>query len=185
MQNKPEQRLHAGFFVRLAAFLIDSLIVGAALLMVRIPLWISSIANPGNLVVRDFIFRYSVADIVVYILSVVYFIALTYKTGATLGKKVLHLKVVSVEERDPTLFEIVFRETVGRFLSTLVLNVGYIMVGLHKEKHGLHDMLSDTEVIYYHEKKIYADVEVFEKHNTYNDYVTPSYVQKAIEKEPE
>lgn len=70
----------------------------------------------------------------------------------------LHLKVRSVEERRMTFWEVVFRETVGRFLSS-VLYVGYIMIGVNKSKRGLHDFLSDTEVIYYHEEKEYVDVE--------------------------
>ena len=144
--------------MRLAAYLIDSLIIGSVLLSVRIPIWISSWVSKENIIVRDFIFKYSIADIVFYVLGVMYFILLTYKTGTTVGKKMLHLKVRSVEERRMTFWEVVFRETVGRFLSS-VLYVGYIMIGVNKSKRGLHDFLSDTEVIYYHEEKEYVDVE--------------------------
>lgn len=175
MQNKSENQLHAGFFVRLAAYLLDSVIVGAALLIVRIPFWISSIASPDNFVVRDLIFSYSIADIVLYILGVLYFIILTYKTGATVGKKMLHLRVISAEDRKMTLFEVTYRETVGRFLSALVANVGYLMIGIHKDKKGLHDLLSDTKVIYYHEKKIYVDAEVHEQEAGTKDYAPASY----------
>ena len=34
------------------------------------------------------------------------------------------------------------------------------MAGIDKEKRGLHDMLSDTNVIYYHEKKVYVQPNV-------------------------
>ena len=98
MQNNVNERLNAGFFVRLAAFLLDSVIVGAALLVVKVPIWISAIANPENLVVRNIIFDFSISDILFYILGSLYFVVLTYKTGATIGKRVLNLKVVSVEE---------------------------------------------------------------------------------------
>ncbi len=181
MQSNGNERLNAGFFVRLAAFLLDSLIVWVALLIVRVPIWISSIANPDNIVVRDLVFSYSIADIVYYVLGVMYFIILTYKTGATIGKRVLHLKVVSTENRDLTLWEVMFRETVGRFLSALVADAGYIMIGIHKKKQGLHDLMSDTEVIYYHEKSVYVDAEVHVKETGTNDYVTPSYVHDAVQ----
>lgn len=151
MQNKPDNQVCAGFFVRLAAYLLDSLIVGAALLFVRIPVAISSWIIPNNIIVKNFIFEYSIADIVIYLLGVTYFILMTYFKGATLGKKALHLRVVSAEDRKVKLFEIIYRETVGRFLSGLVLGVGYLMIGIHKKKLGLHDMLSDTQVVYYHE----------------------------------
>ena len=90
--------MYAGFFVRLAAYLIDWLIVGVVLaVVVRFPIWISTLIVPDNIVVRDLIFQYSIKDIVIYVLRALYFILLTYKTGATVGKMALHIKVVSAE----------------------------------------------------------------------------------------
>ena len=160
MQNKADNKIYAGFFVRLAAYLVDLLIVGTALLVIKIPIWISAFASPDNIVVRDIIFSYSIKDIVLYLLKVAYFVILTYYTGSTLGKKLFHIKVVSTEERKLTLFEVVFRESVGRFLASVIIYIGYIMAGIDKEKRGLHDMLSDTNVIYYHEKKVYVQPNV-------------------------
>ena len=62
-----------------------------------------------------------------------------------------------------TFFEVVFRETVGRFLSALILSIGYIMIAVDKQKRGLHDILSDTNVVYYHEKKVYTHADVHYK----------------------
>ena len=175
--------MNAGFFVRLAAYLIDSAIVGVILaIAVRFPIWISSLVSPDNLVVRDFIFEYSIADIVVYVLSAMYFIILTYKTGATIGKRVLHLKVVSVEERDMKLFEVIYRETIGRFLSGLLLCAGYFMIALHGEKRGLHDLMSDTKVIYCHRKDVVIEMPVsMPATEEAKEYVTPSYVLQVVE----
>ena len=154
MQNNTDSRVYAGFFVRLSAYLIDWLIVGAALLLVRIPVWIADMGGVADLVLKDFIFEYSAYDIVLYLLKVAYFVLLTYFTGSTLGKKLLQIRVVSTEDRKPTFFEIVFRESVGKFLSGLVLYVGYILIGADKQKRGLHDMLSDTYVVYSHQKTV-------------------------------
>jgi len=175
--------VNAGFFVRLAAYLIDSAIVGVILaIAVRFPIWISSLVSPDNLVVRDFIFEYSIADIVVYVLSVMYFIILTYKTGATIGKRVLHLRVVSVEERDMKWFEVIYRETIGRFLSGLLLCAGYFMIALHGEKRGLHDLMSDTKVIYCHRKDVVIEMPVpMPATEETKEYVTPSYVLQVVE----
>ncbi len=180
--------MNAGFFVRLAAYLIDSLIVGAALLVVRIPSVIGSWSNPNGFLVKDFVFQYSIMDITCYLLTAAYFVLLTYHTGSTVGKKLLHLRVVSTEERDLTFFEVAFRETVGRFLSALVVNVGYFMIGIHKEKLGLHDMLSDTKVIYYHEKKVEVETPIVAKEvasAAYNPagYGLPVYVEKPLVEE--
>lgn len=169
MQNRPDNRIYAGFFVRLAAYLIDLLIVGAAMLIVKIPVWITSITSPDNFLVKDFIFQYSIKDIVFYLMQVAYFILMTYFTGSTLGKKLLQIRVVSAEERKMTFFEVAFRETVGRFLSALILSIGYIMIAVDKNKRGLHDILSDTNVVYYHEKKVYTHADVYYRNMVENN----------------
>ena len=153
MQTKTNNQVYAGFFVLLAAYIIDWLVVGIALLAVKVPIWISSLANPNNLLVRDFIFKYSIVDIVIYVLTATYFILPTYYAGRTLGKRLLQLKVISVEDRPMTFFEVVYRETVGKFLSGILLGVGYLMIVIDRQKRGIHDLLADTKVIYYHEKK--------------------------------
>lgn len=154
MQNNTEREVYAGFFVRLAAYLIDWIIVGAALLVIRIPVWFLSLGGANSFILKDFIFEYSVYDIVLYLLKITYFVLLTYFTGSTLGKKLLQIRVVSVENRKPTFFEIVFRESVGKFLSALIIYIGYFMIGADGKKRGLHDILSDTCVVYYHQKAV-------------------------------
>lgn len=154
MQNNTNQQVYGGFFVRLAAFLIDWIILGVALLIVKVPFWVLGLGRAGSIFQEDFIFRYSVYDIVICGLKLLYFVLLTYYTGTTLGKKALHLKVVSAEGRKLTFFEVLFRESVGKFLASVILYIGYIMIGPDKEKKGLHDILSDTRVVYCHEKKV-------------------------------
>ncbi len=160
MQNRPDNRIYAGFFVRLAAYIVDTIIVWAAMLIVRIPVWVTTISSPDNFFVKDFIFQYSIKDILFYIMQAAYFILLTYFTGSTLGKKLFQIRVVSAEDRKMTFFEVAFRETVGRFLSALILSIGYIMIAVDKKKRGLHDILSDTNVVYYHEKKVYTHADI-------------------------
>lgn len=171
MQNSTDTQVYAGFFVRLSAYLIDWLIVGAALLVIRIPVWIASLSGAADFLLQDFIFQYSAYDIVLYLLKTAYFVLLTYYTGSTLGKKLLQIRVISTEDRKPTFFEIVFRESVGKFLSALVLYVGYIMIGADRAKRGLHDILSDTYVVYSHQKTVAVPVPI-----TYNTvrYTVPS-----------
>ncbi len=160
MQNRPDNRIYAGFFVRLAAYIVDTVIVWAAMLIVRLPVWVTTISSPDNCLVKDFIFQYSIKDILFYIMQAAYFVLLTYFTGSTLGKKLFQIRVVSAEDRKMTFFEVTFRETVGRFLSALILSIGYIMIAIDKKKRGLHDILSDTNVVYYHEKKVYTHADI-------------------------
>ena len=56
--------------------------------------------------------------------------------------------MVSAEHRRPTFFEIAFREIIGRYLSTFILYIGYLMIGAGDQKEALHDYLADTRVVY-------------------------------------
>ena len=108
---------------------------------------------------------------------------LTYFTGSTLGKKLLQIQVVSAENRKLTFFEIVFRESVGRFLSALIIYIGYFMIGADKNKRGLHDILSDTCVVYHHQKTVAVPTPV-----TYNNIPyavqVPPYQAGAAQQNP-
>ena len=135
--------------------MIDSVVVFAGLLIVRLIFAGISLAGGGAITGTDILFHYSFKDIVLYALKVLYFIAFTYLTGTTLGKKAMNLRVVSKNpEEKLTLFNVVYRETVGRFLCSLPVNIGYIVAGIDSEKRGFHDLLCDTRVVY--QKKIKA-----------------------------
>ncbi|HIW20820.1 MAG TPA: RDD family protein [Candidatus Dorea intestinavium] len=151
--DRPE---NAGFFVRLFAYVIDMVIVTLGLVVIRLILMgVMSLLKETPLS-GNILFHYNLKDIVLYVCQVLYFILLTYYTGTTLGKKLLNLQVVSIQaERKPSLFEITYRETIGRFLSAIIFFVGYIMIGVDNEKRGFHDKLSDTKVVYGKRIKIY------------------------------
>ena len=135
--------------------MIDSVVVFAGLLIVRLIFAGISLAGGGAITGTDILFHYSLKDIILYALKVLYFIAFTYLTGTTLGKKAMNLRVVSKNpEEKLTLFNVVYRETVGRFLCSLPVNIGYIVAGIDSEKRGFHDLLCDTRVVY--QKKIKA-----------------------------
>lgn len=103
----------------------------------------------------DFLFRYTILDVLGYIGVAAYFALLTYYTHSTPGKMLMRLEVVTDKE-EWTFLNILYRETIGRFLSSL-LCIGYIAVGVQEKKQGFHDMLCDTYVVYrnmtYCEKK--------------------------------
>lgn len=151
MQNNYDNQevQYAGFWVRLAAYIIDSVIVFAGLLIVRLILAGVMSALKGTVLGGNILFHYNLKDIVLYLCEVCYFILFTYYTGTTIGKKAMNLRVVCAgDEKKTGLLTVVYRETVGRFLSGIVLCIGYLMIGIDREKRGLHDILCDTRVIY-------------------------------------
>lgn len=151
-----QEIVYAGFWVRLAAYMIDSVIVFAGLLIVRMFLFGMSAMTEGTVLGGNILFHYTLKDIILYGVQVIYFILCTYHAGTTPGKRVMNLRVESAVEGEKLSFlNVVYRETVGRFLSGLVLYIGYIIIGIDKEKRGLHDMLCDTRVVYGKKIKIY------------------------------
>lgn len=149
MPINKETRVYAGFFVRFGAFLIDSFIVSVALLAVKIPMNYVTFLVGETQLTRPILFQYSLWDIVLYLLGVMYFTIMTYYTGTTIGKKIFRIRVVSANpEENLRLFDVFYRETIGRFFCTASLCFGYLLVGIDYEKRGLHDIVSDTRVIY-------------------------------------
>lgn len=146
-QNK-EDIVYAGFFVRLSAYIIDCIIVGSALLIIRIPEFFIYMMNPDMFFIKPILFKFSIFDIVIYLLGLTYFVLMTYYCGGTLGKKLFKLKVCKATDEKLSLFTIIYRESIGRYLSGLILFIGYIMIGVDSKKRGLHDILSDTLVVY-------------------------------------
>ena len=150
MQNSYSSRdtEYAGFWVRLAAYVIDSIIVFFGLLFVR--LFLSGIMSvlSDTWIGGNILFHYTLKDILLYGFQVLYFILCTYLTGTTLGKRAMNRRVVSADGQKLTILNIVYRETIGRFLCSLSVGIGYIIAGVDREKRGLHDILCDTRVIY-------------------------------------
>jgi uncharacterized RDD family membrane protein YckC len=143
-----QSRTYAGFFTRLTAYLLDKLILLIPLGLVRLIMGILSIAVNVNILQRQVFFKVTPADMILYSITAIYFVLMTYMTGRTIGKRIMRIQVVSVEDRKPTFLEILFRETFGRFLSTFILCIGYLMIVAGKEKQALHDHLADTRVIF-------------------------------------
>lgn len=144
MQNQLENKVYAGFFVRFIAYAIDSMIAALIVGIVKLPF---SIAAGGvSFLKANFIFEYSLLDVFTYIGIAAYFVLLTYFAHSTPGKLLFRLQVVT-KDGEWTFINILYRETVGRFLSSL-LCIGYLAVLVTKQRQGFHDMLCDTYVVY-------------------------------------
>ncbi len=140
-----EELTYAGFMPRFIAFLIDGFIVGIASFMIKYIFF-------GEIMTVEYfnksiVFTYSIVDILSCILTLSYFIICIYCTETTLGKYIMKLKVVRKDGGKLSLFNIIYRETIARFISSF-LCVGYILIFIDKEKAALHDMFCDSRVIY-------------------------------------
>lgn len=135
---------YAGFWIRWVAVILDGIIVNVAWAVVAIPLGIASYSMTGaesNPVFNSL-------SLLMYPLMWAYYIFMTNKYQATLGKMALGLKVVAEDGQRAELGKIILRETVGKILSGITLGIGYIMAGFTQKKQALHDMVASTAVVY-------------------------------------
>lgn len=143
--------VYAGFFIRLAAYLLDLLIVNLVLIPFHFIFFVIYLIIAESFLTRQFLFQYNLYQLFCFALVILYFVCMTYCTGQTLGKMIFEIKVISVKGEKLGFWNVVYRETVARFLSSL-LGIGYMMIGVEAQKNGLHDNLSDTRVIYRYRK---------------------------------
>lgn len=137
MPQTPEALVrYAGFWVRFAALMIDNIILFIVGLIFGFSI--------------GFIFGMQSVFLTIgsYVIGWAYFIAMTHKYQATLGKKALGIKVQSVDSGNASLGKITLRETIGKIISGIIFGIGYIMVAFTGKKQALHDMIAKTVVVY-------------------------------------
>jgi len=70
-----------------------------------------------------------------------------YGNGQTPGYKNYNLKVIDINTKEkPSLFSIIFRNLAMILSITTIF--GWLMMFFRKDKRGLHDLLSNTAVIF-------------------------------------
>lgn len=143
---------YAGFWVRYVANVIDGLILVIPIVIVTIVLTLllsgfMIIPAGGKQSTAGFLIGVLIR-LIVTLLGWSYFILMTKKYQATLGKMAVGIKIVSDKSEELTLGQIILRETVGKILSAITLYIGYIMAGFTKRKQALHDKIAKTIVVH-------------------------------------
>ena len=59
----------------------------------------------------------------------------------------LRIKVIRTDGRQINYGRAALREVLGKFISSVLLCIGYLMVAFDSQKQGLHDKIADTYVI--------------------------------------
>jgi uncharacterized RDD family membrane protein YckC len=133
--------IYAGFWMRFWAYLLDLIIIGSLNRLLLKPVF-------HVLDIPTFDFKmFSSISVMSAILFYLYFVLMTKWAGQTLGKMVFGLKVVDLKNGKLSWGTVLFREWIGRFISSTIL-IGYIMVAFLPKKQGLHDVFADTSVIH-------------------------------------
>lgn len=125
----------AGFWIRFGASLLDGIIMG-------LPLAIISYLIFGD---GDTWFT--------TLGSYLYFILLpTFWVGYTVGKKILGIRIVKLDDTDVSLWTMIMRHLIAGLVYALTLGIGVIvsafMVGIREDKRAIHDFIAGTYVSY-------------------------------------
>jgi len=142
--------IKAGFWIRWAALLIDNLILsiaggvlgGCCGFFVG---FFGALAKAGQRETQ--LLAGLLGGLLGALLQAAYFTFLTWRYGQTLGKKALNLKVVTTEYGSLTFGKAFLREVIGKFVSTVILLIGFLWVAWDEKKQAVHDKLAGTYVI--------------------------------------
>jgi uncharacterized RDD family membrane protein YckC len=140
---------YAGFWLRLVAKLIDSLILMVPNFAIQFAVGLGpgNMANPSAQEVDPAQMALMLGTVAFSIgLSVAYQTILVSKYGATWGKMALGLKIVN-EDGSKIRTGRAFGRVFAEILSGMTCYIGYIIVAFDSEKRSLHDHICATRVI--------------------------------------
>ena len=145
-----ENTRYAGFWIRVAASLIDSIIVNVIALIIGFTVgvvfgFVMASQGADSQAIEDL--SGLLGGLIGMSVGFVYEVCFTSsKWQATIGKRAFGLKVVDAQGQ-----RISFLRATGRYfakiISAILLFIGYMMVGWTKRKQGLHDIIAATYVI--------------------------------------
>lgn len=132
---------HAGFGIRCGAWLIDGVIVYITIIVLNILIGLGTTLGATGIV------GIPALGIVMLLFPWVYYWLFTGLKGQTPGKMLVRIKVVDRQGNLPGLGCAARREIVGKFISTIVIFLGFLWVIWDQQQQGWHDKLAGTYVV--------------------------------------
>lgn len=136
---------YAGFWTRVAAYLIDSVLLvtvqSVLSLLINLTIEMLGISTDGDPAINTVIWLFGA------VLSISYAVFFTGYCGQTPGKMALRIKVIRSDGNPINYARAALREVPGKFISSILLGIGYLMVAFDSRKQGLHDKIADTYVV--------------------------------------
>lgn len=146
---------YAGFWLRVVAFVIDSIVLSVLYLLVIIPLYDSLLPPPAidpdsPMQAPTFfeqVLRPDVSQLVLIVVSIMYYAIMeASRHQASLGKLALELKVTDTDGGRLSLSKSVLRNA-SKLLSASLLLVGYLVAAFTRRKQALHDLIAGAFVL--------------------------------------
>src|SRR5690625_418734 len=146
---------YANFWVRLAAYIIDVIIIFSINGFLLGPLKFVNNGVPIEITFSVFgnleLTLWTVNTIITTIVYYIYFALFTKVFQQTLGKMIIGIKVVPYGDQcSLTWGDVFFREVIGRILHNVffILKLMYLLILFTESKRGFHDMIGNTCVVY-------------------------------------
>ena len=137
---------YAGFWIRWVAVTVDGLILAVPIFILQIAL-VALMSSPGS-EASSAGTAGAIARLLGILVGWIYFSLMTYYKGATLGKMMVGITVKSDDFQKLSFGRVLLRETIGKFVSTIILGIGYIIAGVTQRKQALHDKFAHSVVVY-------------------------------------
>lgn len=135
-----QQGTPGGFWIRFLAYVLDTIVIT----VVNLVLYglfaedISDMIDPES--------PFGFLDLVSTLFGLMYAPVLIGLWGTTVGKKPFELYVIRDDGGRCGFWRALGRE-LAKFISAIILLVGFIMIAFRKDKRGLHDLIAGTVVI--------------------------------------
>jgi uncharacterized RDD family membrane protein YckC len=131
---------YGGFWIRLVAYIIDAILLNIVVGIIGVAVGL----NMYSVDVERFDPSTGLASIVI---AWLYFALMESSArGATLGKMAVGLRVVT-DQGERLSFARATGRYFAKFVSAVILLIGFIMIAFTDRKRGLHDMIAGTLVI--------------------------------------
>lgn len=144
LQHRTHTTRLAGFVSRLAAFLIDLLIVTIVVTVTNgVSLWFG---RTLDLPQRTHYVLLGATMLFTGLFILVYYVGFVAAAGQTPGKRIMGTRIITVSG-EPLTVGRALRRFIGYFLS-LPLFWGYLMVLVNDRRRAFHDKFAGTYVIY-------------------------------------
>lgn len=150
MMNTSKQQTtneNSSFLRRLAATIIDSLLITAPIVLIAAVLFPDAFHA-----YFDVETAYSHLDTIIALVSLIYVVVFPlFKNGQTIGKYLMSIRIISeAENTELNPLQMILREFVSQLLYGITLGILLVISGLmvifRKDKRSVHDLMASTSV---------------------------------------
>jgi uncharacterized RDD family membrane protein YckC len=140
----------AGFWIRFAAYLIDSAIQMIPIIVMGLIFFLTMFpmlqTGQGELSPAWFLLLF-VGWLVAAATFIVYPLYFWTSRGATPGKSLLRLKIVTTDGKSPIGMKHAVLRLIGYMINGFTFGIGFLLIALSEDKRGLHDRIAETAVM--------------------------------------